>query len=293
MIESLGYVGFGVADADAWTRFATDVLGLMPATSPAGATRFRTDSMAWRIALEEGPDDIVYAGYELADAAMLETAKRTLADAGVAFEEADAALLRERGVTGLITCKDPDGLRVELYYGPTERQESPFTSPVGISGFVTAQQGLGHIVLGTKDIVASRVFYCDLLGFRLSDIIRMQVSPEHGLDLEFYHCNARHHTLALIPAPMPKRMHHFMLQANTLDEVGFALDRAAKAGAPIAQTLGRHTNDRMVSFYAQTPSGFEVEFGWGADEVDESTWRVSRHEKMSSWGHKRPSAANA
>ncbi|MBN9634385.1 MAG: VOC family protein, partial [Actinobacteria bacterium] len=49
--------------------------------------------------------------------------------------------------------------------------------------------------------------------------------------LEFYHCNARHHTLALIPAPMPKRMHHFMLQANTLDEVGFALDRAAKAGS--------------------------------------------------------------
>lgn len=290
MIENLAYVGFGVADPDAWSRFATDVLGLMTDTSPAGKRRFRVDSLAWRIALEEGPDDIVYAGYELADAAMLDTARDRLAEADVPVEEADRALLLERGVTGLIACTDPDGLRVELFYGPTERQERPFTSPTGISGFVTAEQGLGHIVLGTRDMAATKRFYCDLLGFRLSDIIRMQVSPEHGLDLEFYHCNARHHTLAVVPAPTPKRIHHFMLQANTLDEVGFTLDRAEKAGTPIAQTLGRHTNDRMVSFYAHTPAGFEVEFGWGADEVDENTWRVSRHEKMSSWGHKRPAA---
>jgi hypothetical protein len=37
----------------------------------------------------------------------------------------------------------------------------------------------------------------------------------------------------------------------------------------IAQTLGRHTNDRIVSFYARTPSGFEVEFGFGAG------WRLT------------------
>ena len=26
-------------------------------------------------------------------------------------------------------------------------------------------------------------------------------------------------------------------------------------------TLGRHSNDQMVSFYMSTPSGFEVEYG--------------------------------
>jgi hypothetical protein len=44
----------------------------------------------------------------------------------------------------------------------------------------------------------------------------------------------------------------------------------------------------MVSFYARTPAGFEVEFGTGALEVDEASWRVMRHDKPSSWGHKRP-----
>jgi len=54
----------------------------------------------------------------------------------------------------------------------------------------------------------------------------------------------------------------------------------------VAQTLGRHTNDRMVSFYARAPSGLEVEVGYGAVNLDETSWRVSRHDKTSIWGHK-------
>ena len=51
-------------------------------------------------------------------------------------------------------------------------------------------------------------------------------------------------------------------------------------------TLGRHTNDQMVSFYARTPSGFEVEYGAGAVSVDES-WTVVNHDRISVWGHHR------
>jgi biphenyl-2,3-diol 1,2-dioxygenase len=106
--------------------------------------------------------------------------------------------------------------------------------------------------------------------------------------MEFLHCNPRHHTLALLPVPAPKRLHHFMLQAHTMDDVGFALERAEAAQVPLTATLGRHTNDHMVSFYLRTPSGFEVEFGHGARTVDDATWRVARHDAPSSWGHKRP-----
>jgi hypothetical protein len=41
--------------------------------------------------------------------------------------------------------------------------------------------------------------------------------------------------------------------------------------------LGKHTNDYMVSFYLRTPSGFNVEYGWGAREIDDSTWQVQTH----------------
>ena len=49
-----------------------------------------------------------------------------------------------------------------------------------------------------------------------------------------------------------------------MDDVGLAFDRALRGGVRITQTLGRHPNDRMFSFYAKTPSGFHFELGWGA-----------------------------
>lgn len=285
-IGSLGYLGLSVKDPDAFAAYATGVLGLMPAEAPG---RYRVDDLAWRIAVETGDaDDLAYVGFEVAGPAELETVRQRLAEGGVAVGNGDPGLTAQRQVLGLLTCQDPDGLAVEIFYGPTLRTETPFASPAGVAGFVTGDQGLGHIVLSTKDMAAARRFYQDLLGFRLSDIIRMQPTPQFGFDMEFFHCNPRHHTLALMPVPLPKRLHHFMVQVPTLDAVGFALERATAAGTTITASLGRHTNDQMVSFYSRTPAGFEVEFGHGAIEVDEATWRVSRHDKPSSWGHKRP-----
>ncbi len=288
-IGSLGYIGLKVKDPAAWDAFATNILGLMPGTPAGAARRYRLDDLGWRIAVEAGEtDDLSFLGFEVAGPAELETVRARLAEGGVAVGNGDPDLLAERQVLGLLTCQDPDGLTVEIYYGPTLRTETPFASPAGVTGFLTGEQGLGHAVLSTKDMAAARHFYQDLLGFRLSDIIRMQQSPEFGFDMEFFHCNARHHTLALIPVPMPKRLHHFMVQVASLDAVGFALERATAAGTPITSSLGRHTNDQMVSFYVRTPAGFEVEFGQGAIEVDDATWRVGRHDKPSSWGHHRP-----
>lgn len=287
-IGSLGYLGFKVKDPAAWDMFATRVLGLMPAEPAGAAQRYRLDDFAWRIAVEPGQsDDLAYIGFEVAGAAELEAVGNRLADAGVTIGNGDPELLDERGVLGLISCTDPDGLKVELFYGPTQRTETPFASSAGVGAFVTGSQGLGHAVLSTGNMDTARRFYQDLLGFRLSDIIRMRMSKEFSFDMEFFHCNPRHHTIALMPVPLPKRLHHFMLQVPTLDTVGFALERAGAAATPITATLGRHTNDHMVSFYMRTPAGFEVEFGTGAIEVDESTWRVLRHDKPSSWGHKR------
>ena len=78
-----------------------------------------------------------------------------------------------------------------------------------------------------------------------------------------------------------------MLQVVSLDDVGIAHDMRADRGIPLSMTLGRHTNDRMFSFYVRTPSGFEVEYGWGADTVDnEDEWVVTHMRSPSIWGHR-------
>lgn len=285
-VSALGYLGFEVSDLPAWRAFATDFLGTMNVAVSEEELKLRIDSRDWRIAMSKGPrDDLVFAGFEVPDAAALEGVIASLKAIGVEAEP-DPKLAKRRGVTALVSCTDPSGLGVEIYCGATERFESPMISPAGVRHFVTGDQGLGHIVLYAADLKKTLLFYMDGLGFRLSDHVDMALGPDATLELTFLHCNPRHHTIAVAPVPLPKRMNHFMLQVDDLEDVGLAYDRAEKMGLRLANTLGCHTNDRMTSFYTYTPSGFEVEFGWGARTIGPD-WTVARHKATSSWGHKR------
>ena len=286
-IAGLGYLGLGVGNLDEWERFATGILGLQIAGRDDETLRLRMDEYRQRFILHaRGNDDLAYAGWEVPDAATMKSVAEDLRNAGIKVEAGSAEDAANRGVTELAKFEDPNGLANEIFYGPMMRFEEPFHSPRPISGFVTGEQGLGHIVLAVKDFEQSVHFYRDVLGFRVSDFIDMSFGPMKAT-LAFFHCNPRHHSLALIAAPLPKRLLHFMLQAKSVDDVGSTLYLAQDEGVEIASTLGRHTNDHMLSFYMRTPSGFEVEYGWGARTVDDAVWHVQRHQAGSIWGHRR------
>ena len=145
--------------------------------------------------------------------------------------------------------------------------------------------GLGHCVVRVRDRAAAERWYCDVLGFKLSDRIVCEIGG-FQVDIAFLHVNPRHHSIAL-GEMMPKRIHHVMFQVGSMDDVGLAFDRCTDNRVPITQTLGRHPNDKMFSFYAMTPSGFEFEYGWGARNVDDATWEPTTYDHISEWGHKR------
>jgi 2,3-dihydroxybiphenyl 1,2-dioxygenase len=182
-------------------------------------------------------------------------------------------------------------VQTEIFYGPLVNYDQPFVAPRAISGFETGTLGLGHIVLVVHDLEESLHFYRDVLGMRISDFIQL-ANPGHAAGssrrMAFFHCNPRHHSLAFLAAPIKPRLRHFMLQVKALDDVGSTYTLCQDQGIPIARSLGRHTNDHMVSFYMQSPAGFEVEYGWGARTVDDHTWQVQQHTRGSIWGHRNP-----
>lgn len=279
-VGSLGYIGIQSMKTTEWTRYFTEFLGLMDVSDGEGEQRFRMDGQSWRFSVEKGEkEDIVFAGFETANAEALAALCDRLKKLDY-HVEADPALAEKRNVTALWRTEDPDGLSIELYYGATDVSHSNFTSPAGVSGFKTENEGLGHIVLFTKDMAKTKRFYMEGLGFRLSDTIA--VGPMLAV---FMHCNGRHHTLATAEAPVDKRLNHFMIEAKTLNDVGYASERALAMDIPVTSTLGRHTNDQMISFYARTPSGFEIEFGYGGRTIDEH-WSVAHYDAVSIWGHK-------
>ena len=220
------------------------------------------------------------------DAPTLERLEASLAQSGVDAERASSAEAFRRRVGGLVRATDPSGNRLELFHSPL-LANTRFVSPSGVSGFVTGDMGLGHVVMPAPTYEETAAFYTDVLGFGLTDRMRLGADEDGagGMRLQFYHCNPRHHSLALMEAPHPAGLVHLMLEVPTLDEVGYALDRCLRAEVKLSATLGRHTNDKMVSFYMKSPSGFDIEYGFGGIRLDPENVTTSEITSVSHWGH--------
>jgi len=294
MSLQLGFLHFEVKDLTAWESFGTNVLGLGLASAsgfPGGDGGFalRNDGHAQRIFVTPGQaDDLVCLGWEVDGDGTLDAIAGRLRAAGVAVREGTAEERDYRQVKRLIAYEDPAGIPSVVFCGPALARE-PFTSSVVRSGFVADEQGLGHVVITANSQAESRKFYEEILGFKLSDHI---ICDLHGyaVNIAFFHAktsHARHHSVAFGDRQR-KRLHHFMLETRSMDDVGMALDRTMKAGLKIMQTLGRHPNDRMFSFYAKTPSGFQFELGYGGRSVDDATWEPTTYDHINEWGHHPP-----
>lgn len=289
-VSQLGYVGIGASDIAVWERFATEVLGLeVSERGTDGALYLRMDEYHHRIAVHPGGrDDVAYLGWAVRDTPTLESVAAKLQAAGVRVARATEEEKKQRRVSDLIRFEDPNGITLELFSGLLILQR-PFQSPRPIAGFNTGPLGLGHVVLTAKDLQKTVSFYQDLLGFRLSDLVHMNRPGLGQMELVFFHCNPRHHSVAFTNLQRPKKLSHIMLELNSLDDVGATYYLCQENRLTITRSLGRHINDRMLSFYMQCPSGFDIEYGWGGRLVDDATWVVQQYTTGSVWGHK-PSA---
>jgi 3,4-dihydroxy-9,10-secoandrosta-1,3,5(10)-triene-9,17-dione 4,5-dioxygenase len=88
-----------------------------------------------------------------------------------------------------------------------------------------------------------------------------------------------------MPGETPSGIVHLMMEVGNSDDVGLCLDRALRRKVPMSATLGRHVNDKMLSFYMKTPGGFDVEFGCEGLEVDDEGWVARESTAVSLWGH--------
>jgi 3,4-dihydroxy-9,10-secoandrosta-1,3,5(10)-triene-9,17-dione 4,5-dioxygenase len=290
-IQSLGYLRIESADVAAWREFGVRVLGMMEGRGPeAGAVYLRMDEFPARLVILPGEQDrLLASGWEVPGEDELAEVSRALARAGVAVKAGPAAELAERRVGQLLRFEDPSGNTLEVFCGAA-LEHRPVSSQYG-NRFITGVMGLGHVVLPVSDEQSALRFYTEVLGFRLRDSMRMAPElfgrPAAGAPLwmRFLGCNPRHHSLALAPFPVAAGIVHLMIEVASLDDVGRALDRCTRRGAPVSATLGRHANDLMVSFYVRTPGGFDIEYGTDGQQVDDATWVSRETTAISLWGH--------
>jgi 2,3-dihydroxybiphenyl 1,2-dioxygenase len=283
----LAYVDIEVPDPAGLSGFFTDIIGLAPgAATSRGDLTWSDDAAVQRVIVSEGPrNDLAALGLEAADQLSFDATVARLGAAGFEPSAGDASAHEARRVEQLVAVEAPWGATVEVVRGLERGTVGSMPSMLG--GFLTGDQGFGHAVIATTEFDESVRFVTDGLGMVQSDWLETELAPGLDLEVHFFHCNARHHTLALARPPfeLPQMLHHVMFETNDRDDVGHAYDRAFAAGLPLPNGLGMHDNDRMFSFYVASPAGFQVEVGHGARQIAEPWSDDRRYDRISAWGH--------
>lgn len=284
-ISRLGALSVDVTDLEAWRHVLVDLLGLhaRPRESDQDPLLIRIDDHHHRIALYPAQEDRIRTiTWEVDSLEELQAIAQRVAAENIAVEWVSVGEPAERIALAAFRFVDSDGFPNEVCFGPTV-DHRPLEQGRVIGGFVTGELGLGHVVLMCNDYPAAVDFYTRVLGFRLTDYIVWD-----GADATFMHCNARHHSLALMNECFSFKggdFNHLMLEVASLDDVGRAYDIVNEAGIALQMTFGRHTNDGVTSFYLRTPSGFGIEIGYGGEKVNSDDWEVKTFRSPSRWGH--------
>ena len=124
---------------------------------------------------------------------------------------------------------------------------------------------LGHVVIGTPDAEASRRFFVDGIGFKVSDEVRGVAA--------FLRCSSDHHNLLLQSSPV-SFLHHTSWQVEDVDEVGRGAMRMLE-GHPErhAWGLGRHFIGSNFFWYLRDPAGNFSEYYSDMDMItDDQLW---------------------
>jgi 2,3-dihydroxybiphenyl 1,2-dioxygenase len=283
----MGYLVLEVPAPDSLAPAFAGVVGLVAGDpTPSGAPTWRNDGRAHRLIVQPGDaNDAVAVGVEAYDAGAFDDTVSRLRASGHEVTE-DPELAQARRVGRLARTAAPWGTAVEVVLDPAEAP-APFSSDLVRGGFLTDGVGFGHVVFATTAFDESVSFVTAGLGFEQSDWLEMELAPGIPLEVRFFHCNARHHSVALARAPfeLPQTLHHVMFEMNERDDVGAAFDRLWASDLGIPNGLGRHDNDGMFSFYLQTPAGFQVEVGHGARVITDGWVDNRQYDAISAWGH--------
>ena len=285
----VGYVVIESARLDEWKRFGKDGLGLHLAEDSADLLAFRIDSHQRRIIVRRGPaEDVVAIGMHLQNDVALQEVLSRLRKHGISVSQASPATAQQRGVAALHAFRGPKGIQMELF---TTALTTDAPLQMLSSGFITGDGGMGHAAITARQPDRMLKFWQDIFDARISDYIEERIAGM-TLDITFLRFNERHHSLAIAATrglrldPIRTRVQHFNLVAESMDDLVSAFRRLKAMGYGIVHEIGQHPNDKELSFYVQSPSGFEWEMGWNALKVDEPSWHINTYQGISLWGHK-------
>jgi catechol-2,3-dioxygenase len=199
---------------------------------------------------------------------VLDAASRVQISVRVAEPEADGAPV------ALVTPNAP-GAVVRI----NERAPAVF-------GAARPPRRLGHLVIGTPDLRATRDLLVDGIGCKVSDEI-------DGI-VHFLRCSTDHHNIGLVHSPVPI-LQHYSWECDDLDHLGHTATALYRAD-PSRHTwgIGRHFAGSNFYWYLRDPAGAFLELYSDFDRItDDTAWEqhgtpMSFGQIANAWGPNLP-----
>ena len=273
-VTEIRYVGYGVTDLAAETAFYEQIWGLDRVPSDDDMAWFKTQGhdehhvVRLRAAEENRIDVIAFATETRADVDAL--AARVEA-AGGRIVHPPRDLATPGGGYGF-RFFSPDGLQFEISSDVARGTRRDLQRWDGVP------LKISHIVLHSPDHQALVTWFCDVLGFRVSDWL--------GDFMCFLRCNSAHHRIAILPGPAC--LNHVAYDMLGFDDVMRGIHRLKQNGVDIGWGPGRHTAGNNTFSYFVTPNGFVAEYTSDLEDVDfdahEAKVHVPAPMVMDQWG---------
>lgn len=273
-VTEIRYVGYAMPDLEAERAFYADQWKLVEAGEKDGMVYFAADGgdehhvVRLRQADEQRIDVIALAADSRAD---VDALHEKVAGSGCRIIFAPKDLDSLGGGYGF-RFFSPDGLTFEVSSDVARRTARDLTRWEGVP------EKISHIVLHSPDHKAMVTWFCDVLGFKVSDWL--------GDFMCFLRCNAAHHRIAFLPGP--PCLNHVAYDMPSIDDMMVGINRLRLKGTDIRWGPGRHTAGNNTFSYFTTPAGFAVEYSSELEDVDFESHEAKVHAPapgiMDQWG---------
>lgn len=256
-VMRLGYVHARVTDLPEALGHYHDTLGLQVVAQQPGVAFLK----AWdeydhhSLVIEEGGVGLVKLGYKVEHADDIELYEKRAQQFGVITERMSAG--ENLAVSDGLRIVLPSDHVLELYHhaeqtGTATGVLNPEVWPRHLVGVGVPR--LDHALLTVEDPDTVERFFAEVLGFRVSERLKTDISDDGQLIASWMFCTNTPHDIAFIKGPNGK-LHHFAYQLGDWSEILRAGDLFSMDDVSVDVGPTRHGITRGQTIYFFDPSG--------------------------------------
>jgi catechol 2,3-dioxygenase-like lactoylglutathione lyase family enzyme len=273
-IKRAGHSTLTTPDIERTADYFTRIVGLSLAAREKNRAILATKAGLEVIVLEQGTAaEVPRLSFQTAPGSDLGEIAARLNKAGIKSERRSDIT---PGIGEAIAFKDPKGTTLEIFsdfaFAPDDN---------AFNGIMPLK--FGHIAYQCPDVQGLVKFYCDVLGFRVSDW--------RGDFFAFLRCSRDHHTVNFL-RDAKTAIHHIAFEVRDWSDIKRASDILAKSNIKLEWGPLRHIIGHNIAIYHKNPDGVTIEFFCELDQMHDEElgffeprpWHQDRPQRPKVWG---------